>query len=118
MPASRSTCALTSAWPACRPSAKPCSNASLCASACKSARPPTVAIRCCVGWPSMSGTVHRATVGVGFALESDKLARALAAEADGALFGHALRDHDDFLLGGFDIGQLHRPSRLHVVLEN
>src|ERR1700704_937012 len=118
MPARRSTCALISARPARRPSASPCSKASLCASACRSARPPTVAILCCGAGPSMSGTVHNATVAPGFALGSDKLARTLAAEADGALFGHSLRDHDDFLLRRLDVGQLHRTARLHVVLQD
>src|ERR1700761_3908198 len=118
MPASRSTCALTSARPAWRPSAKPCSNASLCASACRSASPPTVAMRCCAGWPSMSGTVHSATVGPAFAWGSDKLARSLAAETDGALFGHPLCDHDDLFLRRFDIGQFYRAARFHVVLQD
>src|SRR5580704_9109839 len=118
MPASRSTCACTSARPALRPSARPCSKASLCASACKSARPPTVAIFCCGAGLSMSGTVHNATVAPGLGLTSDKLARPLAAETDGALFGHALRNHDDFLLRRFDVRQLYRTPRLHIVLED
>src|SRR5580692_1166973 len=118
MPASRSTCAFTSARPALRPSSSPCSKASLCASACRSARPPTVAIFCCAGGLSMSGTVHNATVAPVFEFASDKLARPFAAETDGALFGHALRDHDNFLLCRLDIGQLHRTACLHIVLED
>src|SRR3984957_16798198 len=118
MPASRSTCALTSACPALRPSSSPCSKASLCASAWRSARPPTVAIFCCGAGLSMSGTVHNATVAPGFGLASDKFARPLAAETDGALFGHALRNHDDFLLRRLDVGQLDRSARLHIVLED
>src|SRR3984957_5563046 len=118
MPASRSTCAFTSARPALRPSSSPCSKSSLCASAWRSARPPTVAILCCGAGLSMSGTVHNATVAPGFGLASDKLARPLAAETDGALFGHALRNHDDFLLRRFDVRQLPRAPRLHIVLEN
>src|ERR1700676_4910908 len=118
MPDSRSTWARTSACPASRPSAKPCSNASWCASACRSARPPTVAKFCCDRALPMSGTVHNATVAAGFALLSDKFAGSLAAQTDGALFGHALCDHDDFLLRGFDIGQFHRTACFHVVLED
>src|ERR1700733_13949221 len=118
MPASRSTCAFTSARPALRPSSSPCSKASLCASACRSARPPTVAILCCGAGLSMSGTVHNATVAPGFRLASDKLARPFAAETDRALFGHALRDHDDFLLRRLALGELHRAAGPHVVLED
>src|SRR6202020_3310614 len=118
MPASRSTCAFTSACPALRPSSSPCSKASLCASACRSARPPTVAIFCCGAGLSTSGTVHNATVAPGFKLASDRPARPFAAETDGALFGHALRDHDDFLLCRLDVGQLYRTACLHVVLED
>src|SRR5258708_3533321 len=117
MPASRSTCACTSARPACRPSVNPCSKASLCASACRSARPPTVGILCWGAGLSMAGTVHSATV-AGLALGSDKFARTLAAETDRAFFGHSLRDHDDFLLRRFDVGQLHRAACFHVVLQN
>src|ERR1700704_4114008 len=118
MPARRSTCACTSARPAWRPSASPCSKASRCASACKSARPPTVANFCCGAGPSMSGTVQRATVAPVLVLASDKLARTLAAETDRAFFRHALRDHDDLLLRRFDVRELHGAARLHVVLEN
>src|SRR5271167_4008847 len=118
MPARRSTWARTSASPASRPSCNPCSNASLCASACKSARAPTVAVlRGGAGPPSISGADHSATVAA-FGVGSDKLAAAFAAETDGAFFGHALRDDDDFLLRGFDVGELHRAARLHVVLED
>src|ERR1700722_18746571 len=108
----------TSARPASRPSASPCSKASLCASACRSARPPTVAILGCAAGPSMSGTVHKATVAACLALGSDKLTRPLAAETDRAFFGHALRDHDDFLLRGLAIRQFHRAARFHIVLED
>src|ERR1700730_15404432 len=118
MPPSRSTCARTSARPASRPSASPCSKASLCASACRSARPPTVAILCCVGALSMSGTAHKATAAACFEFTSDKFARALAAEAYGSLFGHALRDDDDLLLRRFDIRKLHRTAGFHIVLED
>src|SRR5580698_7117543 len=118
MPASRSTCAWISARPASRPSASPCSNASLCASACRSARPPTVAILCEVWAPSMAGTAHSATAAAGFGLTSDKIAGALAAKTYRALFRHALRDHDDFLLRRLDIGEFHRSARFHVVLED
>src|SRR6202020_744192 len=118
MPARRSTCAFTSACPALCPSSSPCSKASLCASACRSARPPTVAILCCGAGLSMSGTVHNATVAPGFKLASDKLARPFAAETDGTLFGHALRNHDDLLLRRLDIGELDRAARLHIVLED
>src|ERR1700689_3767571 len=118
MPASRSTFAFTSARPALRPSSSPCSKASLCASACRSARPPTVAIFCCGAGLSMSGTVHNATVAPGFKLASEKLSRPFAAETDGALFGHALRNHDDFLLRRFDVRQLYRTPCLHVVFED
>src|ERR1700722_15554936 len=118
MPARRSTCAFPSARPALRPSSNPCSKASLCASACRSARPPTVAIFCCGAGPSMSGTVHSATAAPGLRLASDKLARSLAAETDGALLGHTLRNHDDFLLRRFDVGQLYGTACLHVVLED
>ena len=43
---------------------------------------------------------------------------ALAAETDGAFLGQPLRDHHDFLLRRLDVGELHRPARFHVVLEN
>src|SRR3984885_1456131 len=116
MPASRSTCALTSARPASRPSARPCAKASLCASACRSARPPTVGSLLVSGAPSMEGAVHSDTPDT-LVRTSDKLAVAFAAQADGAFFGQALRNHDDFFLRRFHLGQFDRSAGLHVVLQ-
>src|SRR6202521_1269378 len=119
MPASRSTCACTSARPACRPSASPCSKASLCASACRSASPPTVAIFCAgMGLPTL-GAVHSwAPAAADLKSASDKFAAALAAEIDGAFFSQALRNDDDFLLRRLDVREFHRTARFHIVLED
>src|ERR1700722_9978963 len=118
MPGSRSTCACTSARPASRPSASPCSKASLCASSCRSARPATVAIFGAAPGLPISGAVHSCgPPGTALMLESDKFASALAAQTDGAFLGQTLRDDHDLLLRRLDIGELHRPARFHVVLE-
>src|SRR5882757_3557301 len=119
MPANFSTCARTSPRPASRPSARPCSNASLYASACRSARPLTVgSLGLETGAPT-SGAAHTAAPAeAALVMTLDKLGASLAAQGNGALFGQTLDDNDDLLLRRLDIGEFHRTAGFHVVLED
>src|SRR5580704_2708601 len=66
-----------------------------------------------------SGAAHTsASAAAALVKGLDKFAAALPAQADRPLFGEALCDHDDLLLRSLDVGELHRTSCLHVVLEN
>src|ERR1700736_6264269 len=108
MPANFSTCARTSPRPASRPSARPCSNASLYASACKSASPLTVGNLWFETGALMSGAAQTAAPAEAALVNTlDKLGASLAAQGNGAFFGQTLCDHDYFLLRRFDIGKLH-----------
>src|ERR1700678_1158810 len=117
MPSSFSTWARTSTRPASRPSASPCSKASLWASACRSASPLTVGILCPAVPLPISGAAQTSAFDP-LAMVLDKFAAALAAESDGAFLCQALRDHDDLFLRSLHLDELHGTARLHIVLEN
>src|ERR1700678_3478692 len=119
MPSSFSTWARTSTRPASRPSASPCSKASLWASACKSTSPLTVGILWSAGLLPISGAAQTSALTLDpLAMVLDKVGAALAAEIDGAFLRQGLGDHHDLLLRRLDLGELHGTARLHIVLEN